>query len=55
MITIFAQDADVATNGTVTTGTVYSWVDTPMAVALLFALAGSFFVVIYFLRTRRKK
>jgi Flp pilus assembly protein TadB len=50
MTTIFAQDASV-----VTTGSVNSWVDAPMAVALLFALAGSFFVVIYFLRSRRKK
>ena len=49
MIKIFAQEAPV-----VTIGTIYKWVDTPMSVALLFALAGSFFVVIYFLRRRRK-
>ena len=49
MIQIFAQAAAV-----ITTGTIYNWVDTPMAVALLFGLAGSFFVVIYFLRRRRK-
>ncbi|MCE0482786.1 MAG: hypothetical protein LV479_00945 [Methylacidiphilales bacterium] len=37
-----------------TTGLIYSWVDTPMAVALIFALAGAFFVGIYFLRRSRK-
>ena len=53
MTKIFAQNSEV-----MTTGTMNSWintVNTPMAVALVFALAGSFFVAIYFLRVRRKK
>jgi hypothetical protein len=39
----------------VTTGTLYTWVDNPMIVALIFALAGAFFVSIYFLRRRKDK
>jgi hypothetical protein len=38
----------------VTTSTIYTWIDSPMIVALIFALAGAFFVSIYFLRRRRK-
>jgi Flp pilus assembly protein TadB len=33
---------------------VYTWIDSPMIVALVFALAGACFVSIYFLRRRRK-
>jgi len=33
---------------------VYTWIDSPMIVALVFALAGACFVCIYFLRRRRK-
>ena len=39
---------------TATVGVVYSWIDTPMAVALLFALAGAVFIGIYILRRIRK-
>jgi hypothetical protein len=52
---ILAQATDDQSTQTVTTGTLYSWVDTPMAVALIFALAGAFFISIYFLRRRRSK
>ena len=36
-----------------TTSTVYTWVDNPIIVALVFALAGAIFVSIYYLRRRR--
>ena len=36
------------------TVTVYTWINSPMIVALVFALAGACFVCIYFLRRRRK-
>jgi len=36
------------------TQTVYEWNNIPMIVGLIFALAGSFFVAIYFLRRRKK-
>jgi hypothetical protein len=52
---ILAQVTDDQSTQTVTPGTFYSWVDTPMAVALIFALAGAFFISIYFLRRRRTK
>ena len=39
---------------TTTTGLIYQWVDTPMAVALIFGLAGAFFISIYFLRRRKQ-
>jgi hypothetical protein len=39
---------------TSTQTTVYAWNNIPMIVALLFALAGAFFVSIYFLRRRKK-
>ena len=38
---------------TVTTGIVQSWVNTPMVVALLFGLAGGFFIAILVLRRRK--
>ena len=38
----------------ITTITVYAWNNAPMIVGLLFALAGAFFVSIYFLRRRKK-
>jgi len=38
----------------ITISTVYTWVNNPIIVALIFALAGAFFVSIYFLRRRRK-
>ncbi len=38
-----------------TIGTIYSWVDTPTTVALLFGLAGAFFIGIYILRRIRAK
>jgi hypothetical protein len=38
----------------VTTTTIYSWVNTPMIVALLFAFAGAVFIGIYILRRNRK-
>jgi hypothetical protein len=50
MTAIFAQ-AIKATN--VTSGIVYTWVDAPLAVALLFGLAGSFFIAILVLRRRK--
>jgi hypothetical protein len=50
---ILAQATDDSTPQTVTTGIYYSWLDVPMAVALLFAFAGAVFVCIYFLRRRR--
>jgi len=40
---------------TTTTGIVHQWIDAPMAVALIFALAGAFFISIYFLRRRKPK
>ncbi len=40
------QPAEVVT----TIGTISSWVNTPVAVALLFALAGAVFIGIYSLR-----
>ena len=39
----------------VTTTNVYAWNNTPMIVGLLFALAGAFFVSIYYLRRRKNK
>ena len=39
----------------VTTSTVYTWVNNPMIVALIFALAGAIFISIYFLRRRGAK
>jgi len=39
---------------TETTGIVYTWVNTPIAVALIFGLAGAFFISIYFLRRTKK-
>ena len=33
---------------------VYTWIDSPMIVALVFALAGACFIGIYFLRRRKK-
>ena len=38
---------------TTTIGTFYQWVDTPTTVALIFALAGAFFVGIYIVRRVR--
>jgi hypothetical protein len=38
------------TTTTTTVGYIYSWVDTPMSVALLFGFAGVVFVGIYLLR-----
>ncbi len=49
MNTIFAD-----TPVEVTTTTVYFWNNIPIDIALLFALAGAFFVSIYFLRRRNK-
>ena len=40
---------------TVTTETFYQWVNVPIAVALLFGLAGAFFLGIYFIRRIRAK
>ena len=49
------MDTTTAPTGeTVTTSTLYTWIDSPMVVALIFALAGAFFISIYFLRRRRK-
>ncbi len=42
------------TDEVVTTSTVYAWVDNPIIVALIFALAGAIFISIYFLRRRKK-
>jgi hypothetical protein len=42
------------TTTTTTVGLIYSWVNTPLAVALLFGLAGAFFISIYVLRRSRK-
>ena len=40
----------------VTTGIAYQWINTPLAIGLLFGLAGAFFLAIYFIhRIRRKK
>ena len=39
---------------TVTTGTVQTWVDIPMVVALMFGLAGGFFIALLVLRRRNK-
>jgi hypothetical protein len=39
---------------TTTIGVIYQWVDTPVVVALIFALAGAFFISIYFLRRSKK-
>jgi len=50
MNTILAEAVEVTT---VTTGAVYSWVNTPMVVALLFGLAGGFFIAILVLRRRK--
>jgi hypothetical protein len=33
---------------------VFTWINSPMIVALVFALAGAVFISIYFLRRRRK-
>lgn len=52
---ILAQVPDDQSTQTVTTGVYYSWLDVPMAVALLFALAGATFICIYFLRRVRSK
>ncbi len=58
---IFAQTSDAGTADagtttvTTTTGIVQQWVDTPMAVALIFGLAGAFFIGIYFLRRLKRK
>jgi hypothetical protein len=49
------QIPDNSTVQVTTTGLVYSWVDTPMAVALLFAFAGAVFISIYYLRRRQQK
>jgi hypothetical protein len=38
----------------ITTNTVYVWNNIPMIVGLLFALAGAFFVSIYYLRRRKR-
>jgi flagellar biogenesis protein FliO len=38
---------------TTTTATFYHWLDTPMTVALIFALAGAIFVGIYLIRRLR--
>jgi hypothetical protein len=38
---------------TETTGLVHTWVDGPMAAALVFGLAGAFFIAIYILRRRK--
>ncbi len=46
---LFAQAEQV-----VTTSTVYTWVNSPIIVALVFALSGAIFVSIYFLRRRKK-
>jgi flagellar biogenesis protein FliO len=40
---------------TTTSGTFYSWVDTPTTVALVFALAGAIFIGIYCLRRIRNR
>ena len=50
------MDTTSANSGveTTTIGLILKFVDTPMAVALFFALAGAIFVSIYFLRRRRK-
>jgi hypothetical protein len=45
---------DTTTTTSQTTGLVYSWINTPLVVALLFALAGAFFIGIYILRRSRK-
>ena len=37
----------------VTTGTIQTWVNAPMVVALIFGLAGGFFIAILFLRRRK--
>jgi len=39
---------------TETTGFIHTWVNTPLAVALIFGLAGAFFISIYFLRRIKK-
>jgi hypothetical protein len=39
---------------TETTGFIQTWVNTPIAVALIFGLAGAFFISIYFLRRSKK-
>jgi len=39
----------------ITTETVYSWINIPMAVALFFALAGTFFIGIYIIRRLRSR
>ena len=46
---------DQTTETLTTTGAFYTWIDTPMAIALLFALAGTIFVGIYLLRRLRNK
>ena len=38
---------------TTTIGTFYQWADTPTTVALIFAMAGAFFVGIYIIRRVR--
>ena len=47
---LLAQATEVTT---VTTGIVHSWVNVPMVVALVFGLAGGFFIAILVLRRRK--
>lgn len=47
---LFADAVEVTT-----TKTVYAYDNTAMIVGLLFALAGAFFVSIYYLRRRKNK
>jgi hypothetical protein len=57
MLHIFAQTTDDQPVSVITQTqtTVHAWVDPAIAVALVFALAGSIFISIYFLRARRKQ
>ena len=50
MVKILAQTSEVVTSGSINT-----WAVPPMAVGLVFGLAGSFFVGIYILRRLRNK
>jgi len=48
---LFAQTQEVVTT---TTGVFYQWIDQPLAVAMIFGVAGAFFIGIYLLRRKRK-